>query len=294
MFWQVSRFRAGDLVWVRSREEILATLDEHGAVDGLPFMPEMLQYCGQSFRVSAVAHKTCETARKTWKARRLERTVHLAAPRCDGSAHGGCQADCNLFWKDVWLTLPGEEGSRLATRKCDEATLVAATQSTARQTECAPQYSCQATRITDATAPLAWWDPRQYVLDVLTRNHSLWHVARVLWLSLLWHALQYAPTAYRLVKSFRASMHRRLMGWEVPDVEGAIRAGERTPTGHLGLMPGERVRVKAKDDIARTLGHDKKNRGLSFDAEMVPYCGRDFTVRRVVTQIIDEDTGRCA
>src|SRR4051794_26168577 len=33
---------ADDWVQVRSREEILATLDENGQLDGMPFMPEML------------------------------------------------------------------------------------------------------------------------------------------------------------------------------------------------------------------------------------------------------------
>src|SRR5262245_6139967 len=103
MTWKLSRFRAGDLVEVRSKEEILATLDEHGCVDNMPFMPEMLQHCGQRFHVGAVAHKTCDTARQTYKGRRLAETVHLAGLRCDGSAHGGCQAECSLFWKDIWL-----------------------------------------------------------------------------------------------------------------------------------------------------------------------------------------------
>src|SRR5262249_35222364 len=57
--------RAGDLVEVRSEPEILATLDAEGRLDGLPFMPEMLQYCGQRFRVFKSAHKTCDTAEKT-------------------------------------------------------------------------------------------------------------------------------------------------------------------------------------------------------------------------------------
>ena len=71
MAWILSRFRTGNLVEVRSKEEILATLDQHGCVDGILFMPEMLQFCGQRLRVGAVAHKTCETARRTWKGRRL-------------------------------------------------------------------------------------------------------------------------------------------------------------------------------------------------------------------------------
>ena len=43
--------RVGELVEVRSEQEILATLDEHGRLDGLPFMPEMLQFAGQRLRV---------------------------------------------------------------------------------------------------------------------------------------------------------------------------------------------------------------------------------------------------
>src|SRR5262245_41375262 len=74
----------------------------------MPFMPEMLRFCGQRFRVRAVAHKTCETALGTWKGRRLRDTVHLADLRCDGSAHGGCQAECTLFWKEVWLKPVGQ------------------------------------------------------------------------------------------------------------------------------------------------------------------------------------------
>jgi hypothetical protein len=41
----------GDWVEVRSKEEILATLDSNGWLDGMPFMPEMLQYCGRKFQV---------------------------------------------------------------------------------------------------------------------------------------------------------------------------------------------------------------------------------------------------
>ena len=41
----------GDVVEVKSAEEILAELDERGELDSLPFMPEMLQFCGQRFVV---------------------------------------------------------------------------------------------------------------------------------------------------------------------------------------------------------------------------------------------------
>jgi hypothetical protein len=44
--------RVGDWVEVRSAAEIFATLDERGCLDALPFMPEMLSYCGKSSRYS--------------------------------------------------------------------------------------------------------------------------------------------------------------------------------------------------------------------------------------------------
>ena len=103
MSWLGSRkLRAGDLVEIRSAEEIAATLGPDATLDALPFMPEMLRHCGQRVRVSKRSHKSCDTINKTGN-RRMDRTVHLEDLRCDGSAHGGCQAGCLLFWKEEWL-----------------------------------------------------------------------------------------------------------------------------------------------------------------------------------------------
>ena len=78
------RLRAGEWVEIRSKSEILATLDEQGRVDGLPFMPEMLAFCGQRVRVYKVAHKTCDTI-KTYTNRHMPDAVHLEGLRCDGA-----------------------------------------------------------------------------------------------------------------------------------------------------------------------------------------------------------------
>jgi hypothetical protein len=296
------RFRTGDLVEVRSRQEILATLDEHGCVDEMPFMPEMLQFCGQRFRVSAVAHKTCETARRTWKNRRLRTTVHLAGVRCDGSGHGGCQADCNVFWKDVWLKPAGDRGGRSAVptpaqtkavpRGCTDIELVANTRLTGAE-ENGPRYSCQATKLYDATEPLAWWDVRQYVRDVITGNHSPGRVVRVIWLATLRWLLFRLPIGWRLFKSFHDWMHELLTGRSAPYLHGKIKRGMPTPVGRLDLKPGELVRVKPQSKIEETVDETGRNRGLSFDREeMAPYCGGIFKVRSSVTRIIDESTGR--
>ena len=118
--------RAGEWVEVRSADEILATLDDKQSVEALPFMPEMLRYCGSRFRVYKSAHKTADTIEQ-FSIRRMNRAVHLEELRCDGSAHGGCQAGCLLFWKESWLkrvgaAQPPEEGSGPAVRPGTETT----------------------------------------------------------------------------------------------------------------------------------------------------------------------------
>ena len=49
----------GQLVQVRSADEILSMVDDNGTLDGLPFMPEMLNWCGKLFRVQRRVDKTC-------------------------------------------------------------------------------------------------------------------------------------------------------------------------------------------------------------------------------------------
>src|SRR4051794_621779 len=98
---QELRLKVGDWVEVRPKEEILATLDANGELEGMPFMPEMLAHCGQRFQVYKSAHKTCDTVFPV-RGRRVHAAVHLST-RCSGDAHGGCQAACLLFWKNAWL-----------------------------------------------------------------------------------------------------------------------------------------------------------------------------------------------
>ena len=84
------KLRAGDQVIVRSPEEILSTLDAQGTLDGLPFMPEMLDRCGKPFRVERRVEKTCvDVAPPIFPNRRfaandvvvLEGHVHVLAER---------------------------------------------------------------------------------------------------------------------------------------------------------------------------------------------------------------------
>jgi hypothetical protein len=59
-----------------------------------------------------------------------------------------------------------------------------------------------------------------------------------------------------------------------------------------GLKPGDTVRVKSYREILLTLDTQGFNRGLHWDAELVPYCGKTYRVKTRVERFVDEKTGR--
>jgi hypothetical protein len=269
--------RRGDTVRVRSAAEILATLDEGGDVANLPFMPEMLPFLGQLFTVSARADKTCDTVNITGCSREMDDTVHLAELRCDGSAHGGCQAGCLLFFKESWL----ERGDSPAPEGEDDAadTAELAARITPRTTTSPGVYRCQATALPDATRPMSGM--RHYLRDVRTRNVAPLLFARAMAIAFF--------DRYQRFSSRRLPRWARFRGGaELPDVRGTLT---RTPTSSLGLEPGEIVEVRSLPEIVATLSTSQRNRNLWFDREMIRYCGKRFRVLRRVERLIDEKTG---
>jgi hypothetical protein len=49
--------------------------------------------------------------------------------------------------------------------------------------------------------------------------------------------------------------------------------------------------VKSLEEILAACDTDLKNRGMKFDAEMVPYCGKAYRVLKCVTKVVNEKTG---
>jgi hypothetical protein len=96
----VLNLQPSELVEVLSRKEIFATLDSSGRYQGLPFMPEMLDYCGKRFRVLKRVNKIIVEGVGI---RRMRNTVILGRVACDGKFHGGCRRTCLLLWKEIWL-----------------------------------------------------------------------------------------------------------------------------------------------------------------------------------------------
>ena len=92
----------GELVEVKSAEEIRGTLDDRGMYRGLLFMGEMWRYCGEQMvvmkRIDSIMIESTSTLRSG-----IKNTVLLQGSCCDGSDHGGCGANCYHLWREVWL-----------------------------------------------------------------------------------------------------------------------------------------------------------------------------------------------
>jgi hypothetical protein len=295
----VLNLRAGDLVEVRSEEEILRTLDSNGTLGSLPFMPEMLKFCGKQFRVYKRADKTCDTIEWQKDLRRMENAVHLEELRCDGAAHGGCQAGCLIHWREAWLKRVPEplhapasrtsdagagDGRTRETPVCTRETLMKATRVDAEETD-DEVFSCQATELLRATtSPIPWWEPSQYLRDVRSGNVGVRQVTRGLLVGLF---NKFQQVNARLFPRFCLIHGCR----KYPFVEGKATSGE-VPRSVLDLQPGEIVEVKSKDEIFATLDERDRNHGLRYDSEMLKYSGRQGKVLRRVERIINETTGR--
>jgi hypothetical protein len=270
------KYRVGDWVEVLSSEEIMQTLSHDGALDNMPFMPEMLQFAGKRLKVSASAHKACDTV-ETYRNRKVENSVHLEV-RCDGSAHGGCQAACMLFWKTAWLKpaygpAPPHRSTISRPRVADTSVIDRATRAFGSDpSDQQVRYSCQATRLFEASSPLGRTDVRAYWKDLTSGNVSLWTMIR------------YMPLAV-----YNTLVGRLGRGRKIPSVKGL--AGRKTPNEVLDLQPGELVEVKSADEIMRTLDANNCNRGMLFDIELLPFCGKRYRVKQRVNQLINEKTG---
>lgn len=297
-------FAVGDVVQVRSAEEILAGLDERAERDSLQFMPEMLEFCGQQFVVDSISHKTCDTVNITGL-HRMENTVHLTGLRCDGAAHGGCQAGCLIFWKTDWLTRVTDAGPRetkvepaLVTshgaapqqmsgctpERLDEVAAGACRTSDVQGGSAAQVYSCQATELPRAIGDvIPMWNLRQYVDDVRYGNAPWRRVLRGV-------AIEMFNLGQALSRRVLPEWLRIRGGVKYPFIVGS--AAKMPPVISLDLQPGDWVRVRSVEEIEKTLDKDYQNRGLYFDREMMKYCGRTAQVLRRVDRIIEEKTGR--
>jgi hypothetical protein len=263
----VVRLRPGDLVEVKAPEEILQTLDADGTLGQLPFMPEMVEFCGKRFQVSKRVLKTCYYTEKNaagFLKFKTDDVVLLDGLRCSGAAHDGCQKACMIFWREAWL------------RKAQEATLQPKSDSTAYErlrarlkTSTRPKtYFCQASELLKPTKPLSQRERLEGCLgEVLAGNYSVLEMTQRIGRWLFWRT------------------RRKLLG------EYAHGTGKSTPVESLNLQSGELIEVKSMESINQTLDETGFNRGLFFFPDMGSECGRQQTVERRIEKIIVDGTG---
>ena len=266
----------GELVAVRSLDEILATLDADAKLDGLPFMPEMVPFCGRSFRVHRRAEKTCVEGIGM---RSMADVVLLKDLRCDGSAHDGCQRGCLFFWKKAWLKAeggePDPEKCKLKIENC-KLQIDELMESDVRcgspplsafpfppfsplPTTKGDRFYCQSTELAGATSAFSQGKLRNCLHDLRIGEMTPRRFALIIWIGLtnrIW---------------------RLLRGRGFYQITGQQR---KTLSAELNLQPGELVEIKSAAEIEATLDSQGRNRGLSFEPEMARHCGRRYRVTR--------------
>ena len=277
--------RAGEEVEVRSLAEICATLDERATLDGLPFMPEMAAFCGRRFRVFRRVDKINDWVGHTGL-RRPRDTVMLEQLCCDGAGHGGCQARCQLRWKEAWLKRagsaaepPGDGRAASGAAPAGEGTrgrapTLADLERLTRREDGSGEirYVCQVTELAAGSTPLRRNDPLHFLRDFVRGN------------------LRLGPLMAGVCLAMFNGFQRRRGGVGFPSY--ALTPQAKSPHETLDLRPGDAVRVKTKRQIEPTLNAQSRNRGLWFDGEMLRFCGGTYRVGVRVERLIEERTGK--
>jgi hypothetical protein len=94
--------KAGDVVRVRSAEEIQSTLDRFKELKGCAFLEYMWQYCGTTQRVLKPVERFLDE--RDYKVKKARGIVLLENVICQGTpVFGRCDRACHLFWREEWL-----------------------------------------------------------------------------------------------------------------------------------------------------------------------------------------------
>jgi len=255
----------GDLVRIRSLEEISATLDANGCLDGLPFMPEMASYCGRTGTVFRYVDKVYDYGGRK-DLRRMQDAVLIAGLRCDGASHDGCQARCYLIWKTAWIS-PADAPAAVSGNKP-----LALGPTFVQSDGAGKRYVCQYTEIARASTRMSPRDPRQALRPLIAGN-----------VTLAAFCVAMLTRLFNLAQGLRG-------GIPFPPCEPT----SKTPSMRidLNLQPGERVRVREPERIFETLDRIGKNRGLWFDRDMLKHTKEHRKVLARVDRIIDDASGQ--
>jgi len=258
--------RPGDIVTVKSLAEIQSTLDTNSALDDLPFMPEMHDFCGLTFRVHRRVDKINDMRHKTG-VRRISKVVTLTSVRCNGAHHDGCQAECQILWKNAWLR-------RLPTSSPEDTCLPTDAVMTQEADKVEPDsYLCQMTRLWEASKPMSRFDIMQDLRPLLSGNVTLGAYLLVL-LTRLFNTIQ---------------QMRKGVGF--PYMPDRSTGDPFVQVPQQSLSVGQNVMVQDRAHISQML-INSRTKGLWFDRDMVRFCSNASVVQQRVNRVIHEATGK--
>jgi len=94
--------QAGDLVRVKSREEIQRSLNDWNQTQKCSFMEEMWQYCGTTQQIFKRVEKFIDE--RDYIMKKCNGIYLLDGVFCNGTVDfGRCDRSCLLFWREEWL-----------------------------------------------------------------------------------------------------------------------------------------------------------------------------------------------
>lgn len=99
---QTQSLKAGDLVRVRSKEEIESTLNHLGQLKGCSFMDVMTPYCGTVQHVLKPMERFVDE--RDLRVKKCSGLILLDGVMCQGTTEfGRCDRSCLMFWRQEWL-----------------------------------------------------------------------------------------------------------------------------------------------------------------------------------------------
>jgi hypothetical protein len=99
---ELLNLRPGELVRIKSREEIMATLDANLLNRGMGFDTEMSRFCGRTARVKARASRVVDE--KTGRLLTMKNPcIILEDIVCEGAFSMNCPREYVCWWREIWL-----------------------------------------------------------------------------------------------------------------------------------------------------------------------------------------------
>lgn len=255
-----SFFHKGFQVRVKSKELILALLNEKGMTDGLPFMPEMFPCCGEIFKIHKCISRIFIEGTGVYE---HKESFILEGVRCNGAFHRDCQRACNILWKKEWLESTGTESKQNITEKKSDGQ---------KYFFLDKSLICQgqASVFLNYGKPLSFWDYKQYLYDIRTKNLSVSGILVMLCRTF------FRRTGWDFLKKLKSL---------------TLLKNEKHLIGNSSIKKGDLVEIRSVKEIQMTLNKKNKLKGLLFSEVMWKFCGKKFRVLKQIEHMINEQTG---